>query len=98
MDVHKRFNDELKQRAVWIDSVREAAQELMEKAGKQMSEVTTIETQLQHVNALWERVETLARNRNERLEDALKLVSRLIFRLVLTSKIPKIYPGIMSFL
>ncbi|THD21574.1 Microtubule-actin cross-linking factor 1 isoforms 1/2/3/5, partial [Fasciola hepatica] len=73
MDVHKHFIEELKQRAVWIHSVREAAQELMEKASSQTSEVTTIQTQLQHVNAMWDRVQLLAQSRCERLEDALKL-------------------------
>ncbi|VDP70097.1 unnamed protein product [Echinostoma caproni] len=73
MDVHKHFTAELKQRATWIHSVREAAQELIAKAGKQTSEVTTIQTQLQHVNTLWDRVQELAKNRSERLEEALKL-------------------------
>ncbi|KAF7232072.1 hypothetical protein EG68_08836 [Paragonimus skrjabini miyazakii] len=76
IDAHQRLTNELNQRADWIASVREAAEELMAKASRSTTgqlDVAAIRGQVNHVNAVWSRVQMLSEKRGKRLDEALKL-------------------------
>ncbi|KAF6778213.1 hypothetical protein AHF37_02572 [Paragonimus kellicotti] len=76
IDAHRRLTNELNQRADWIASVREAAEELMTKASRSTTgqlDVVAIRGQVNHVNAVWSRVQALSEKRGKRLDEALKL-------------------------
>ncbi|KAF8565826.1 hypothetical protein P879_04430, partial [Paragonimus westermani] len=76
IDAHRRLTNELNQRADWIASVRETAEDLMAKAGRNTTgqlDVAAIRGQVNHVNGVWNRVQMLSEKRGKRLDEALKL-------------------------
>ncbi|KER23718.1 hypothetical protein T265_14575 [Opisthorchis viverrini] len=76
IEAHRRLVSELDERAGWIQSIHEAADELMRKASKGsigQADVAAIKGQLNHLDGVWNRVQLLTKKRGERLDEALKL-------------------------
>ena len=76
IESHQRFIVELQQRANTVGLIRQAAAELIKKAsGKSQTDISIIETQLNHLSQAWDRVQSLSEKRIERLKQAMHLVS-----------------------
>ncbi|KAG5445786.1 Microtubule-actin cross-linking factor 1, isoforms 1/2/3/5 [Clonorchis sinensis] len=76
IEAHRRLVSEVDERAGWIQSIHEAADELMRKASKGtigQADVAAIKGQLNHLDGIWDRVQLLTKKRGERLDEALKL-------------------------
>lgn len=70
------FQDELKNRANNLESVRRTARELLETANEDDSE--HIREQLSHLDGMWIEVVNLADDKQRRLEEALQEVKNKI--------------------
>lgn len=75
VDQHKTFQDELKNRANNLESVRRTARELLETANEEDAE--HIRTQLTQLDRMWIEVANLAEDKERLLSEALQEAERL---------------------
>lgn len=75
VDLHQGFQQDLQARNVQMESVMRTGHELEIKANK--TDATTIRSQLNELNGLWENVSTLTNRKTARLEKALREAEKL---------------------
>ncbi|KAH8867329.1 Microtubule-actin cross-linking factor 1 [Schistosoma japonicum] len=87
LESHHRFKAELEQRATSVKLIRQAANDLMNKASSttdsgtcsstcNQADVFAMQAQLNHLAKIWDRVQNLTQRRSERLDQALKMAEQ----------------------
>nr|CAH8874926.1 unnamed protein product [Trichobilharzia regenti] len=88
LESHHRFKAELEQRATSVKLIRQAANDLMTKAASSntdsgissstgnQADVIAMQSQLNHLTKIWDRVQNLSQRRSERLDQALKMAEQ----------------------